>query len=178
MEDGLVKHIFYEKPTVGNQVLRRDTALPTASIRSTLLQETVRRMLNTSVDTEPELVNDILSKYAQKLVNSGHSQLSTKIFIVQGVTKFLHKVKISRLPVDHPQYKPLYMAKEYNENQRQVDKFLAKMNWFRSRPNKLESGNDIEDWRDRLKGVWRGSNISQRKVKMMQYSTILQVPNT
>ena len=54
------------------------------------------------------------------------------------------------------------MAKEYNESQRQEDKFLAKMNWFRIDTNKKEVGKDIEDWRERLKGVWRGSNISQR----------------
>ena len=81
---------------MGNQVLRRDTVLPASSIRATLLQETVRRLLNNSVGTEVEQIRSILSKYAQKLINSGHSQLSTKIFIVQGVTKYLHKVKLNK----------------------------------------------------------------------------------
>ena len=132
VDQGVIKHTFYEKPTVGNQVLRRDTALPTASIRATLLQETVRRLLNTSVGTDVKTIQMILSNFAQKLVNSGHSQFSTKVFLVQGVTKYLYRVKLSKLPRDHPQFRPLYLAKEYKESQRQIDKYCAKMDWFRA----------------------------------------------
>ena len=64
VEEGRVKHSIYEKPTVGNQVLRRDTAVLTASIRSSLLQETVRRLQNKSLDTDIESIRDILSRYA------------------------------------------------------------------------------------------------------------------
>ena len=125
-------HSFFEKPIVGNQVLRRDTALPTASIKATLLQETVRRLLNNSVDLDVTEVRSILSRFAQKLINSGHSQLSNKLFIVQGVTKYLHRLRLSRLPENHPKFRPLYLSKEYNESQRQISKYLAKMEWFRS----------------------------------------------
>ena len=120
----------------------------------------------------------MLSKYAQKLVNSGHSQLSSKIFIVQGVAKYFHKLKLSRLPKQHPQYKPLHLAKEYQEEQRQTDKYLARMNWFK--PGKTIDNDlyEAKDWRDALKGVWKGSNTSQRRVKDMKFSSIMQVPNT
>ena len=124
ISNGKISYTFYEKPTVGNQVLRRDTALPTASIRSTLLQETVRRLLNCSVGTEVKTTQTILSTYAQKLVNSGHSQLSTKIFIIQGITKYLHKVRLSKLPKDNECYQPLYLSKSFNEEQRQINKYL------------------------------------------------------
>ena len=50
MEEGQVQYAFYEKPTVGNKVLNRDTALPVSSIMATVLQETVRRLLNCSVE--------------------------------------------------------------------------------------------------------------------------------
>ena len=66
VSDGVVKHVFFEKSMVGNQVLYRDTVLPNASLRSTLLQETVRCLLNTSVDAEVEMVRDVFSRYAQK----------------------------------------------------------------------------------------------------------------
>ena len=66
LENGTVKYSYYEKPTVGNQVLRRDTALPTASIRSSLLQEAVRRLINTSADVGRDETDKILSRFAQK----------------------------------------------------------------------------------------------------------------
>ena len=122
---------------MGNQVLRRDTAVQTSSIRSTLLQETVRRLLKNSVDTEVGKVRRILSQIALKLVDSGHSQLNTKIFIVQGVTKYLHRVEQSRLPKDH------------NEENRQVDKYLAKMGWFRGNDDNV-SVPEMEEWRRKL----------------------------
>ena len=46
---------FFEKPTVGNQVLQKDTALPTSCIRASLLQETVRRLLNCSPNGDVEI---------------------------------------------------------------------------------------------------------------------------
>ena len=46
VDGGQIKYKFFEKPTVGNQVLNKDTALPTPSLRSSLLQETVRRLMN------------------------------------------------------------------------------------------------------------------------------------
>ena len=87
MENGQILHSFFEKPTVGNKVICRDTALPLSSIRSTLLQETVRRMVNCSENLDLESRQLILSKFAQKLVNSGHSVRSSRIIIVQGVRK-------------------------------------------------------------------------------------------
>ena len=155
-----IKYTFYEKPTVGYQVLRRDTALLTASIRSTLLQETVRRLLNCNVGTDVETIQAILLTFAQKLVNSGHSQLSAKIFIIQGIMKYLHRVRLSKLPKDDECYKPLYLSKSFNEEQRKVKKYLAKMEWFRGNKEKTIQ-TDLGDWRKQLK-----------------FSTILQVPNS
>ena len=102
MEKGQVLHAFYEKPTVGNKVLNRDTALPRSSIRATLLQETVRRLLNSSVNLGLEEKQAILSKYAQKLINSGHSCGSARIIIVQGIVKYFHKLELSRKDHNDP----------------------------------------------------------------------------
>ena len=48
VKDGRIEFQFYEKPTVGNMVLQKETALPVSSLRASLLQETVRRLINTS----------------------------------------------------------------------------------------------------------------------------------
>ena len=75
----------------------------------------------------------VLDKFAAKLVNSGHSPQSSRILIVQGVMKYLHKVKLSKLNHDDPSYEPLYLNKTYREDARQCDKYLAKMNWYKSK---------------------------------------------
>ena len=65
------------------------------------------------------------------------------------------------------------------ENERQVTKCMAKLTWFRSKASK-KGGDDEKDrgWRNKLVGSWRGEDMPQRKVKNMQFTTLLQVPNT
>ena len=93
--NNLIKFKFYEKPTVGNRVLHRDTALPVSCIRASLLQEAVRRLLNSSADISTEIRTRVLDDFTQKLVNSGHSAQSSRIIVVQGISKYLYKLKLS-----------------------------------------------------------------------------------
>ena len=135
IENGLVQYKFYEKPTVGNQVLNKDTPLPASSLRSSLLQETIRRLQNCSPDLDISVKQDILSRYGANLINSGHSVRSSRIILVQGVVKYLWKVKLSNLPKDDPRFKPLHLSKEHCEESRQISKYQAKMSWFRKGKN-------------------------------------------
>ena len=125
MSDGRVKFKFFEKPTVGNQVLNKNTALPTSCLWSSLLQETVRRLQNCCESLDKATKQQILSDYCQKLINSGHSVKSARIIVVQGVVKYFWKLDISKLDVSDPSYKPLYLAKEYREEDRQIVKYQA-----------------------------------------------------
>ena len=168
------KFKFYEKPSVGNRVMNRNTALPTSCIRASLLQETVRRLTNSSTDISTETRTEILNKFASKLVNSGHSHQSSRIIMVQGVTKYLHNLKLSRLPEQDPNFVPLYLSRQYRETERQCEKKMAKTNWFKERKKSKKSGS----WKDNLVGVWKGNSQSQKRVENMDYSTILRVPNT
>ena len=151
MCEGQIKYKFFEKPTVGNQVLCRGTALPVASLRSSLLQETVRRLQNCSEDLEISVKQDILSKFGKKLINSGHSMKSARIIIVQGVVKYQWKCDLNKLPREDPEYRPLYLTKEYCEENRQISKYQAKMSWYKA---KKSSGGD-------------GSNTVKKKQRMV-----------
>ena len=170
-----MKYKLYEKPTVGNRVLNKETALPVSCIRASLIQETVRRLMHCSSSLDKKMRTDILNKFARKLVNSGHSSQSARILLVQGTTKYLHKLKLSRLPEEDPNFEPLYLSKEYREDERQYEKKMAKTRWFKS---KNGSRGKNMSWKDNLKGVWRGSTQSQKRVDQMEYSTLLRVPNT
>ena len=79
-------------------------------------------MQNCSVNICNEERQKILSKFAAKLINSGHSRKSSRILIVQGVTKYLDNVRLSKLPEVHKFYRPLYLSKEYKQPERQIEK--------------------------------------------------------
>ena len=117
---------FYEKPQVPNRVLLKDTALPEQTIRSSLIQEVVRRMQNCCEEIGLEERQRILSNLAEKMINSGHSQKSTMIMIVQGVTKYLDNLRLSKLEPDHKHYRPMYLSKEFNQVGRQVEKYMPR----------------------------------------------------
>ena len=85
----LIKNSFYEKPTCPNRVIQKETALSESSIRSSLTQETVRRLRNCSIELPIEEKQEILSVFAQKMRNSGHSVSSIQYILVHGVTKYI-----------------------------------------------------------------------------------------
>ena len=64
-ENGTILHSFYEKPTVGNRMLQKTTALPELSIQATLTQEVVRRLINCSESLKVEAKQEILSNCSQ-----------------------------------------------------------------------------------------------------------------
>ena len=172
-ENQEIKFIFFEKETCGNRVLCKDTALPEQSLQSTMIQEVVRRLRNTSLSVSVSEKQQILSEFASKLYNSGYGVDEIKIILVQGVTKFYSLVSRNNLSVKSKRYKPLYLSKSYNEDERHVAKYLNKMCWFQGKNDRLDT-----EWRGELSGKWKGGKPVQKPVKGMQYSTILQVPNT
>ena len=132
--------------------------------------------MNCSVDLEVEIKQDILSSYAIKLTNSGHSVRSARILLVQGTVKYLWKVEMCELSPNDKRFQPLYLDKAYCEESRQITKYQAKMSWFRNDKNR--ETDCAPGWRSRLTCRWRGSNLSQKPVLKEGYSTVLNVPNT
>ena len=103
--------------------------------------------------------------------------------IVQGVVKFIHKLDMSKLPKTDPRYKPLHLSKEYCEDDRQILKYRAKMEWFKSEKKDKNAGEDQLPvsscgWRSSLRGVWKGASSSQRPVLQRGFSTVVNIPNT
>ena len=168
---GKIKFSFYEKPTCPNTVVHRDTALNSESIRATLVQETVRRLKHCSLDLPLEEKQLVLSCFAQKMRNSGHSVTSIQYVLVHGVIKFLEMVKVSTLDKHDPRYKPLHCDKRYNIYNRKLSKFLSKSNWYSD-----ESIVTKTKWRQNVPSEWIGSRPAQFRVHDMPYSTLMQVP--
>ena len=74
--------------------------------------------------------HEILSKFASTLVNSGHSVNSSRILIVQDVTKYIDNLRLSSLPETHKHYRPMYLSNVYKQSESQINEYLDKMNWF------------------------------------------------
>ena len=50
-----------------------------------LVQEVIRRLGNTKEDMGAEVIKDILDRFSQKLVNSGHNEEQTRRIILAGI---------------------------------------------------------------------------------------------
>ena len=110
------------------------------------------------------IITNTLSNYDNKMLNSGHSLQEAKRVIVCGVTtKYLFLLECSSKELSDADYKPLYVGKEYNEVERQLEKYLIKMGWYKKDMNTdscAVTGNDVEsvkvtqvkheNWRSRL----------------------------
>ena len=105
-----------------NIVIQKDTALSENCIRSSLVQEGVRRLLNCSVDLPVIEKQEILSKFASKMLNSKHSVESVKFILVHAVTRYNELIRKSKLNPEDPNFKPLHfdqilkLTKENSQN--------------------------------------------------------------
>ena len=163
---------FWEKPTVPNRVIQKDTALAESTIRSSLNQEVVRRLLNCSKNLEPVKKAEILSVFSQKLINSGFSIPSAQITLVHGVARFVEIMQNSELPKSHPRYKPVHFNKNFKKCENKLKKYLDKANWYEN------DGQFKSFWRSKLPQNWRGAKSDQMKSPGMKFTSLLQVQNS
>ena len=129
--------------------MQKDSALAEISIRSTLTQETVRRLKNCSKTFDMNEKRSILSQFAQKMVNSDFTQGEVIKTLVQGLTKFENMKWKEQLPVSHANHQPLHLSSIYNRHQRKVDKFLAESTLY------LPSNGSDQTWRNKLQSCWK-----------------------
>ena len=111
---GEIMYSFFEKPTCPNRVVQKETAVSEQRIRSTLTQETIRRLKNCSENLPLEEKQLILSQFAQKMINSGHSVYSTQYILVHGVVKFIELRKLAKLETSDTRYKPLHPSRHHD----------------------------------------------------------------
>ena len=115
----------------------------------------------------------ILSIFAQKMVNSGHSVSSVQYVLVHGITKYQNMVENSRRPPTDPMYRPIHSPKEFNLFNRKLHKMLARSSWYTEEQVIKKS-----KWRHLIPESWSGSKPAQYCLPGMPYSTLMQVPST
>ena len=115
---------------INNLVLQNGTALSKGTIFSSLRQDLVKRLLNTSELEGIEQRLLVIDEYIQVLVNSGHRYAFIKSIILQAITKYKYMVARSRLNRKNVKYQPLYRARSYNEERRKVLKYMNFALWY------------------------------------------------
>ena len=90
--DNTVNYIFYEKPMKSNFVIDKLSALPYSMKMKSLTQEVFRRLHNTNEKILEENKSEILSKFTQKLKNSGYNE-KERLNIVKGGMKTYDNLK-------------------------------------------------------------------------------------
>ena len=172
VEEGKIFYKFFEKETCGNQVLHASTAIDKSTIMSSMRQETVRRLSNTSLALPVSVKTDILKVFASKLLNSGYSKNETKCLIVEGVTKFEHLRWRDMLPRTHNRYHPLHMEATFNRHERKLKKFTAEANWY------LPDDSRDQSWREKIPFIFRIKPTQTMRRGHLTPSSVMKVPSS
>ena len=125
-EDNMVVYIFYEKPMASSMVVQKRSAMPENMRVSTLNQEVIRRMLNTSERLDDTHRIKAVDDYSQKLCNSGYDKEYTRKIIIGGLTGYERKLALSK-----DRNKPLHLGAKFNVEGRRRKKMMAKTTWFK-----------------------------------------------
>ena len=173
VEGSKILYSFYEKPQVPNRTLQEGTALSRTSLESSLIQEGVRRLLNTSPDVDELTRSSIIDRFASKLYNSGHDVYTVQKLLIHAVYCYQDRVRRSKLQNEHPEYKPLYLSKNFNKENRILEKSGAKTEWYLGKKNVPGS-----NWKMDIPKCWRPKKIRQRAIAGIETTTVMTVPNS
>ena len=170
MEDNKIIYYYYEKPMVPNMVLHRRSAMPENTRRSTLNQELIRRMVNTSEMASLERRIDIINKYAQKLINSEYSVPQARKAIVEGLKGYERLLSLSR-DFENPKWKPLHLSAGWNSRNRRQAKQRSKTSWYKGKPDVEPPENPRKEFDATRFSIHREGPSSQEEDHQRQKTT-------
>ena len=180
LPNGRLTFKHYYKPMVNNIVLENGTALSKGTVFSSLRQDLVRRLLNTSLEESLDTRLEVIEDFTQLLTNSKHRYQFIKSIILQALTKYEFMVARSTLDQNHKKYQPLYRPRSYQEESRKILKYINVMTWY--------TGENLGDpyrqhWKANVKR--KGDNITNNRARMgglssggAKITTTMFVPST
>ena len=127
VEDGKVRYQHFRKPMANSLVMMKCSAQPEKTKRTSLTQEGIRILKNTSLELPWEVAAEHLSNFSRRMKSSGYNEKFRLEVVKSAVEGFNKMVKLEReggRPVNRP--------RSWEEDKRQKKKHLKKQNWFRS----------------------------------------------
>ena len=116
---------FFSKLTGSRFTMLESSSAPYQQKKSALSQETVRRLMNTSDDSNLEDRLEILNEYDRKLKNSGYSKNQRREIIESGIVGY--KRKLVR------QNGTMHIKSTDTKNNRIQKKLCEKTTWFKNK---------------------------------------------
>ena len=117
-----IRFMFYEKPMSSKVILQKNSAMSARMKMTSHVQDGVRRLKNTYVELSKEIKDEILSNYMQKFKN--------RLNILKAVLKAF-KTMLRR---DETGEKPLYWDQKWMREERDNEKVVKRLNWYKARP--------------------------------------------
>ena len=124
-QTGHIIRRFYSKPMNTPFTILSRSAHSWSIKRSTLIQEGVRRLLNTSRDAPPHIKSSILSEWDSKMNVSGYDQTFRTNAIQSAVMIYTHKVE-----TEQSGGRPLYRPSGWQADQRNMEKLVKRQTWY------------------------------------------------
>ena len=165
-ENNRLDYEFYEKPTKNKNVILFDSAIPSKQKRTILTQECLRRLRNTKIDLGQEVQNRHLSEFMVKLKRSGYPE-KYRIEVLDSARKAFEKM----MKDDNEGVKPLYRSKDWNLEERKLEKRNRKLNWYKN-PGETETETKYKSvlFVPVTKGSVLAKEIKQREEEINKYS--------
>jgi hypothetical protein len=127
IEHGKILYEHYRKPMANPLVMLQCSAMPAKVKRTTLTQEAVRILKNTSRALPWDTAAGHLSDLSARMLASGYDEEFRHQVIKAGVAGFEKMVK-----VEEEGGRPVNRPRSWQEDSRQRDKYHKGLNWYRS----------------------------------------------
>ena len=154
-QDGSMEFRHFTKPTSSNLLIQRHTALSDQTIFSSLRQDLIRRLKNTSIETDKEVKVGVVEDYIKAMVNSGHSYPYIKSVVQQSLTKYIYLIERANKDRSDKMFLPLYRPNNFRRSERIMLKYIQPMVW-----------NQDESLKDPFRNSWK--NRIKRRPKTLQ----------
>ena len=174
-DDNEIEFKYFSKPMASGLVIQRGSALSKQTIFSSLRQNLVRRLLNTSSHMDISTKIEIVEDYIQSMVNSGHRYAFIKSVVLQALTRFDYMCERNKLEINNTRYEPLYRSRQYNHDERTKLKYVDRFNWYTD-INLKEPFRDL--WKYRVKVKGRQGSDSKSSRCQVPTTTTMFVPST
>ena len=139
VEKRRIMYKFWEKPMATKSVIHRESVLSENSKISSLSQEIMRRMKNTSEDVHMKERIEVVDQYCRKLLSSGYANDQIDRIVTAGLRGYERALSKHRRGI-----KKLHTGAAEGASSRYRKKLLSKSRWFKEKPTDCE-GDSNED---------------------------------
>ena len=127
VEEGKVRHQHYRKVMANSLVMMQCSAMPEKIKRTSLTQEGIRILRNTSLELAPEVAAGHLTELCIRMKAAGYNERFRLEVIKSSMAGFKKMVEVER-----EGGRPINRPRNWEEDRRQVQKQSRKQNWFRA----------------------------------------------